>query len=160
MPLDNYSNTASDSSQPYNQSYSSLLKELGSSAKDLMRSEILLVTTELKTVSQRVARHSAQAAAFGGLLVMSLFPFLAFLVIGLGELLDGRYWLSSLIVAIACAAIGGPLAYRAFKKIKEEDLDFTRSRTSLEHGAHSIQAKVDEIKDAARGERHETNKYH
>jgi hypothetical protein len=137
-------------------SYASVLKELGTSAKDLLQSELHLMTAELKHVGNAVGRHMAQAAAFGALLALSIFPFLAFLVIGLGELLDDRYWLSSLIVAIVCAAIGGPLAYRAFKKIKEDDLKFTHTKASLDRSLESVQGKFEQVKVAARGDQYGT----
>lgn len=141
-------------------SYASVIKEIGTSAKDLLQSEIRLMTTELKHVTQLLGRHSAQAAAFGALVALSILPFLAFLVIGLGELLDGRYWLSSLIVAILCAAIGGPMAYRAFKKIKDEDIKFTHTKSGLDKGLSAIQQKFDQVKDAAtRGDYHEARQH-
>ncbi|MEZ0391974.1 MAG: phage holin family protein [Pseudobdellovibrionaceae bacterium] len=135
-------------------SYGSIIRELGMSAKDLIQSEISLMTAELKHVAQDVGRHSAQAAAFGALLALSVFPFLAFVVIGLGDLLDGRYWLSSLIVAVICAAVGGPLAYRAFRKIKENDIKFTHSKAKLQRGLEAFSGKIDQVKDAARGDRY------
>lgn len=138
-----------------NRSFSSVVRELGSSAKDLIQSEINLMTAELKHVGRDVARHSAQAAAFGALLALSIFPFLAFIVIGLGDLLDGRYWLSSLIVAIVCAVVGGIFAYRAFKKIKEDDLDFSHTKYGFNKGMNAVSGKFEQVKDAARGEQYE-----
>lgn len=155
MAIENYS-------QPHDgtASYGTVLRELGQSAKDLVQSEIRLMTTELKQAGQKVGRHSAQAAAFGGLLVLSIFPFLAFVVIGLGQLFGDNYWLSSLIVAIVCAAVGGPLAYRAYKKIKDEDLDFSATRETLDREVYTVKERVNEIKDAARGDRHESDQLH
>lgn len=143
-----------------NLSYGTVLKELGQSARDLIQSEIRLIGLELKNATHKVSRHSAQAAAFGGLLVLSVFPFLAFVVIGLGQLLDDRYWLSSLIVAIVCAVVGGIMAYRAYKKIKEEDLDFSATKSTWNREINTVQERMNEIKDAARGERHDTNQFH
>jgi len=141
-------------------SYGNILRELGLSAKDLVQNEIHLMTSEIKISAKKVTEHAAQAALFGGLLVLSVFPFLAFLVIGLGEMLDGRYWLSSLIVAVVCAAIGGPLAYKAYIKIRDKDLNFPYTKEALDRGIHTVQRKLDEIKDAAKGERHETAHIH
>lgn len=141
-------------------SYGSVLKELGQSAKDLVQSEIRLMTAEFRVATQKVTRHAAQAAIFGGLLVVSIFPFLAFLVIGLGDLLDGRYWLSSLIVAVVCASVGGTFAYSAYKKIKTDDLDFHRTRNSLDRDVQVVQNRMNEIKNAARGDRHEYDQFH
>jgi hypothetical protein len=143
-----------------NLSYGSVLRELGNSTKDLIQSEIHLITSELKQSGETFAKHSAQAAAFGALLALSVLPFIAFLVIGLGEILGDRYWLSSLIVAVIFAAIGGPFALNAFRKIKSEDFKFTRTRASVDRGAQVMKAKVEEVKDAAKGERYEQNSLH
>jgi len=157
MYTDSFSqpNGTSSSGSARDRSYSSVIRELGSSAKDLIQSEINLMTAELKHAGQDVARHSAQAAAFGALLALSIFPFLAFIVIGLGELLAGRYWLSSLIVAVVCAVIGGALAYRAYKKLKDNDLKFNHTKAGLNRGLAAVQRKSGQVKEAARGEHYE-----
>lgn len=149
------------SSEPLeNPTYGAILKEVVQSAKDLVASEIRLMTTEIKFVAQRLSKHSALTAIFGGLLAISVFPFLAFCVIGLGDLLDGRYWLSSLTVAVICAAVGGVMAYRTYQKIKEEDLGLPYTKSSLSREAQIVQEHVSEIKNAVRGEHHETNHVH
>ena len=140
-------------------SYGSVLREVGQTAKELVRNEARLMSLELRNVAQKVARHSAEAAAFGGLLVFSIFPFLAFLVIGLGHLLDDRFWLSSLIIAIACAAIGGFFAYRAYRKITDEDLDLSMTKSSLNREKHTLQNKINDLKHAVRGDRHDKQEY-
>lgn len=142
------------------ESYGSVLKELGESAKDLIQSEIFLLTEEFKATSQKVKKDLAEVVAFGTIMALSVFPLLAFFVIGLGNILDGRYWLSSLLVAVLCAGIGGPMAYRALKKIKEQDIDFSRTRRSLDRSAQTIQRKFDEVKVHAKGENHEAKHFH
>jgi hypothetical protein len=156
MSVDNIS----DKNVNDNLSYGNIFRELGQSTRELVRNELTLVTTELRQASKNLVDHSTQAAIFAGLLMISVFPFLAFLVIGLGDLLDGRYWLSSLIIAVVCAAIGGPLAYRAFRKIKDRDLGLPYTMETLDQGAHVVQRKLEEIKHAAKGDRHETNHVH
>lgn len=120
-------------------SYGAVLKEVGTSAKGLIESEVDLVKAELKDTGDRLQQHTAQAAIFGALLAISVFPFLAFLVIGLGRLLNDQYWLSSLIIAVVCAAVGGSMTYSAYKKISQEDLTLPRTRESLEHNKEVIE---------------------
>lgn len=115
-----------------------VVAEVGTSAKDLVKSELDLARAEIKQSAAEVGRHSAQAAIFGTLLMLSAFPFLAFLVIGLGRILNGRYWLSSLLVAVVCAAVGGIMAYRAYKKIKHTDLSLPRTREKVEETKHHL----------------------
>ncbi len=143
-----------------NQSYGAVMRELGSSTKDLIHSEINLMTAEMKYTAQNVGKHIGQAIIFGSLLVLSVFPFVAFLVIGLGNLMGNQYWLSSLIVAIVFAAIGGPMAYRSFKKIKEEDLKLPHTQAAVERQRSMAQQKFDDVKSAAKGDRYESQRFH
>ncbi len=143
-----------------NPTYGTVFKELGQSAKELFQNEIHLMTAEIKQTATKFSRHSAQAALFGGLLALSTFPFLAFAIIGLGELLDGRYWLSSLIVAVVCAAIGGVMTYRTYQKMKEDDLSLPYTKSTLDREVHVVQSRINDLKKAAKGGRHEINSYH
>ena len=136
------------------QTYAELLREVASSSKDLVQSEITLITAEFKETIQRAQTHLAQSMIFCCILALSVLPFIAFLVIGLGELLDGRYWLSSLIVAVAGAIIGGVFAYRSYRKLKHLDMDFSHSREGLKRSAQSAIEKFDEVEDAVKGETH------
>ncbi len=137
-----------------------ILREVGRSVKDLLHSEVNLVTLELKESGEKATRDLIRAITFGSLLALSTIPFLAFLVIGLGQLLNDRYWLSSLIVAIVCAAIGGPLAIKFFKKISEEDLKFPHTRSTLAQGAESVKQKFENIREAAKGEKYDKIELH
>jgi len=136
-------------------SYAAVLKELGSSARDMVHSEFALVKAELTETARNVGNHASQAVIFSALLLVSVIPFVAFLVIGLGELLGGQYWLSSLIVSVVFAAVGGAFAYRAYRKIREEDLDFSRLRRNADRNVDRVEAQLEKIKEAVRGERYE-----
>ncbi|MBX3021174.1 MAG: phage holin family protein [Bdellovibrionales bacterium] len=139
-------------------SYASALRDVVGSAKDLLHSEVGLVKAELSDHAHRIARHSARGAIFGALVALSVIPFMAFLVIGLGELLDGRYWLSSLIIAVIFGAGGATLAYQAYQLLKEEDFSLPRARRGLERQMESVQEKVQEIKTTVKGEANELNR--
>ena len=132
-------------------SYGEAISKLSGSALELVKSEIALMRVEITQASKKLSRDANMAAIFGGLTIASVFPFLAFAVIGLGLLLDGQYWLSSLIVAVICAAIGAIGAYIAIKKFKQ-DTDLPHSRRALKQDPKSIAAKISEIKKAAKGE--------
>lgn len=147
-------------SQGEHLSSGTLLKEVGKSVKDLIQSEVLLVTTELKESFQKIARDFLQAVGYGALLALSTLPFLAFLVIGLGEILNNNYWLSSLLVSVFLAAISAPLAMKAWNKIKAQDLDLPHSRESFARGARTVEQKLSEIKDAATGGNYENTRSH
>lgn len=143
-----------------NRSFGAVMKELGNSTKDLIHSELNLLTAEVKSTTQIAAKHIVQMVTFGTLLVLSIFPLMAFLVIGLGELLNDRYWLSSLIVAVVFAAVGGPLAYAAFKKLKNVDFTLPHTKASLNTEIATAQQKIEDLKTAAKGDRHEPHTFH
>lgn len=136
-------------------SYGEALAEVIDCSKDVIRSEINLFTTEFKSFLPAFTKNASQAIIFGYLLAISIIPFLAFLIIGLGEILEGRYWLSSLIVSIVCAAIGAPLYFRAFNKIKTEDFKFTQTRSSLSEALSVTKEHVKAVKSASEGDRYE-----
>ena len=141
-------------------SYADVLSEVIGSTKDVIRSELNLFTIEFKAFMPNFTKHVRQVAIFGSLLVLSVFSFLAFLIIGLGEILEGRYWLSSLVVNVVLAVIGGPLCLNAFRKIKMEDFKFIRTKQSLNHTLRTTKEKVQEVKTAAQGARYEQNTIH
>jgi hypothetical protein len=145
-------------------SYVTLVREMTASAQKIVQNEITLARAELREIGPALARHTAQMAAFGALAVLSVFPLLAFAVIGLGHLMGDRFWLSSLIVGVVCAGIGIPLAYQAFKKMKDEDLKFRRTREGIENGVQAVKSTVKTIADSLEGEHpygtNQTNLHH
>ena len=136
-------------------SYGEILREVGRSTKDMIQSEVNLVGTELKQITKDLGSHLGQVDIFGALLGLSVLPFLAFAVIGLGELLQGRYWLSSLIVAVVCAVVGGGMAYRAYRKIVSFDLNFSRVKDTVARDANRIEATIEQVTDAVKGAHNE-----
>lgn len=138
-------------------SYAQVLNEVIDSTKDVIRSEMNLFTTEFKAFLPDFTKHAGQTAIFGFLLALSVLPFLAFLVIGLGEILDGRYWLSSLVVSVVCAVIGGPLCLNAFRKIKLEDFQFVQTKQSLGYVLRATKDRMQAVQTAAKGVRHDQN---
>jgi hypothetical protein len=131
------------------QSTGSVLREVGVSVKDLIQSEIMLAKAEIKDSISVFSKHASQVGIFGALAAISVLPFLAFLVIGLGNVLDGRYWLSSLLVSIFCASVGGALAFQAYKKIKREDFSLPRTRHSIDREKHLVSDRVQDIKETS-----------
>jgi hypothetical protein len=125
-----------------------VLREIGSSAKDVIHDEIVLLKEEVKDSAARAGRHSVQLALFGSLVALSILPLLAFVVIGLGELWGHRYWLSSLVVGLVCLGAGGYMALKIFRKIKDEDLKLTHSRRGFDREMRSLREKIDDLKAA------------
>ena len=132
------------------QTFASVIREVSTSVKDMVQSEVDLIKAEIIDSSRNLGKHAAEAAIFGALAGFSILPFLAFLVIGLGTVMEGNYWLSSLIVAVVCAIVGGVMTFRAYKKIKEQDLTFPATRQTLEQEKETITEKVEDVKDATK----------
>ena len=128
-----------------------ILSQIGKSLKDLVQKEMELAKLELKDSAVKVFRHSSRTAIFGLLLLISALPFLAFLIIGIGELLNDNYWLSSLFVSVIFAVIGGSMAVLAYRQIKKEDLTLPRTRESIQNEMETMTKKAQELKATASG---------
>lgn len=135
-------------SERQDQSFTALFGELRSAIIEIISSEIALIKEESKETGARLARHAVKAAIFGALLALSTLPLIAFLVIGLGKLLNENYWLSSLIVGVIFAVVGGVFAAKTVKEIKENDLDLPETRHIIEREKEVFQRKLNELKDA------------
>ena len=127
---------------------------LKSSIQDLMRglsslvkSEANLVRVEFVESSRDLGRYVAFVIFIGILALLGLIPFIAFLVIALGKLLQGNYWLSSLIVSVTLTGISGVLGYLFFRKIKSKDLTLPQTRNSLQSETELLKNKVHEISE-------------
>ena len=129
-------------------SFGGLFRDLGATAKNMLRSEVDLAVAELRGNLKETYQLTVKAALFGALAGLSALPFLAFLVIGLGELLGERYWLSSLIVSLVCAVGGGIPAYRAYQRLVNHEFSFHRTKENLEQQQRVVRDQVENLKDA------------
>ena len=108
------------------------LSDINRAIQRLVRAEFRLLQAEIKDASGRVGGDIRSAVMFTAIAMLGILPFLAFVVIGLGRILNDNYWLSALIVSVLCFGVGGTLAYRAFSRITAEDMSLPRSRRSLD----------------------------
>jgi hypothetical protein len=120
-------------------SFGSALHEVNDTLKRLVRSELDLLKSELAETGMRFSARAVRAAIFAALLALSIFPFLAFLVIGLGQLLGDRYWLGALIVSVVCAVVGGALAYRFYRSLRTDDMKLPHTRKSFKRTMTLVQ---------------------
>lgn len=131
-------------------SIASTLKELVSGLQSLLRGEIHLATAEVKGSVKEAGRNAAFTAVFAIFLILGFLPWIAFLVIGLGLILGGKYWLSSLIVSVVHLIIGGAMAVRFGKRIANEDFRLPITRQSLKSEAELVKGQLRSVKEAAR----------
>ena len=108
------------------------ISDINRAIQRLVRAEFRLLQAEIKDASGRVGSDLRNAVIFSAVAMLGIMPFLAFVVIGLGRILNDNYWLSALIVSVLCFGIGGFTAYRAFQRITSEDLSLPHSRRSLD----------------------------
>jgi uncharacterized membrane protein YqjE len=99
------------------ESVSSLLKQISTDSTHLIQQEIALAKLELKESASAVGKTAAQLGIAIGLALPGMLSVVAFLVIGLGDLID-NYWASALIVGVVFLAIAGILAKRALANLK------------------------------------------
>ena len=107
---------------PSDASLGELLKRLTSDTADLVRHEAALAKAELRETGSALAADGAKVGAAVGLALAGALSLTAFLVIALGNLLDGAYWLSALIVGVVMLGVCAFLAKNAVNDVKRRGL--------------------------------------
>jgi hypothetical protein len=95
-----------------------LFRDLTTETSELVTKEIALVKAEARQTGATLARDGARVGTAIGLAFTGVLALTAFLIAGLGDLLNGRYWLSALIIGVLFLAIGGGLVKSAISDIK------------------------------------------
>jgi uncharacterized membrane protein YqjE len=128
---------------------SELLKRLAGEGTALVRSEISLAKLEMREMAREVVLDSAKLAAAIGLAMVGLLALVTAAIIGLGNLLNGQYGLSALIVGVVLLAIGGGLAAAGIKGLKDVPKPEETMRSlqrDREWAAHEAREFRDEIR--------------
>lgn len=125
--------------------YGSIAKELLNSFEHVVQSEARLARAEVSEIVNDVKKEVSRAAIFGGLAVAGFLPILSFLVIGLGRLLNGNYWLSSLIVGVVMIGIGVGFTLGSVRRIRHHDYSMPHLRDSLQDQRVTIERKIDQV---------------
>ena len=99
-----------------------LLKRLTSDTADLVRQEAALAKAELRDTGSALAADGAKIGAALGLALAGALALTAFLVIALGNLFGGAYWLSALLVGVVFLGVGALLARNAVNDVKRRGL--------------------------------------
>jgi hypothetical protein len=95
-----------------------LFKRLTTDTAELIRQEATLAKAEIRETGSALAGDARDIGIAAGLALAGALCLVAFLVLALGNLLDGRYWLSALIVGAVALVVGMMLAKNAVKDIK------------------------------------------
>lgn len=100
-----------------------LVKGLAEDAGDLVRQEIALAKLEMRETASSMMKSATSVAVGGVVALLGGMALTAFLVVLLGgPIFGGNYWLSSLIIGVIMLVVGGMMAKRALKDMKERGL--------------------------------------
>jgi len=123
-----------------------LFTRLTSDTTELVRQEVALARAEMRQVGGTLARDGARIGIALGLALAGALALTAFLVLGLGELLGDRYWLSALIVAVVLLLVGGLLARGAIADVKRRGLTPQATVNSLKEDAAWAKQEASAVK--------------
>ena len=123
---------------------SAIIRELVTGLSGLIRSEIKLARTEMTQNIQDLISNLARVVASATLMWLGILALTAFVIMGLGDLLGGHYWLSALSVGIIFVATGALFTFHAIKKMRK-DLTLPRTLDSLGEDQQLLSESASEI---------------
>ena len=124
-----------------------LLKRIGQDAGTLVKQEITLAKLELRESVKGLAKDAGKLGAAAGLGLFGAFAFLAFVIVGLGDLID-NYWLSALIVAVLLLGAAAVLAKGAMNHMKKNSLAPQETVQTLKEDQRWAQREAQQFKQA------------
>jgi uncharacterized membrane protein YqjE len=122
-----------------------LFRQLAEDATTLIRQEVALGKAELRESAKAVGRDAAKVGMAIGIAALGALAATAFLIIGLGALIDS-YWLSALIVAVVYFAVAGILAKQAKSDLENRELKPVRTMETVQADARWAKQEVAEVK--------------
>lgn len=135
-------------------SVSELLKRLLAETGELVRAEANVIKLEMQENTRAMIIDGIKAAVYSGIALLGVLSLVAFLVIGLGDLLtQGEYgvrgfWISALIVGLVLGGIGGVMAYRHAKHLGQHT-SFAQTKHALRNDRVALKEGINKIKEAA-----------
>ncbi len=108
-----------------------LVKTLVAEAGALAQSEADLIKLEVQESTRAMIIDAVKTAIYSGVALLGILSLTAFLIIMLGQLIDGTdpsgYWISALIIGVILTVAGGMMAAWHARRIGEHaDLPTTR----------------------------------
>ena len=124
-----------------------LLKQFGQDAGTLVKQEIALAKLELRESLQSFTSDAGKLGAAAGLALFGAMALLAFLIIGLGALID-NYWLSALIVAVVLLGAAAILGKGALNHMKQTSLTPEETVQTLRDDQRWAKREVQDFKQS------------
>lgn len=124
---------------------SDLLRRFAQDAAGLVRQEIALAKLELREAARAYIRDSAMLGIAAAAALLGTMVFLAFVVIGFGQLI-GNYWLSALLVSLMLFAAAGGLAAVAIAHLRRNSVAPEATVESLKNDRKWAQSEARDLK--------------
>lgn len=119
-----------------------LFSELATETSNLVKQEVALAQVELTQKAVKVGKNIGFLVVGGAVAYAALLAFVAALIIGLGRLLDGNYWLSALIVGVVILAAAAVLIMSALSALKNTGLTPTQTVETIKEDAQWLKDQV------------------
>jgi Putative Actinobacterial Holin-X, holin superfamily III len=123
-----------------------LFRDLTTETSELVTKEIALLKAEARQAAATLARDGARLGLAVGVAFTGVLALTAFLIAGLGDLLNGRYWLSALIIGVLFLAIGGGLVKSAIADFKRRSLEMKQAVETLKDTGKWAKQEVQQVK--------------
>jgi hypothetical protein len=130
----------------HERSLGELFRQLTSDTSELVTKEIALVKAEARLTAATLVRDGAKVGTALGLAFAGVLALTAFLIAGLGDLLNGKYWLSALIIGVLFLAVGGGLLKSAVDHIKRRGQSVKHSVETLKDTANWAKQEARQVK--------------
>ena len=124
-----------------------LIRRFGQDAGTLIKQEITLAKLELRESVKGLAKDAGKLGAAAGLGLFGAFAFLAFVIIGLGDLIN-NYWLSALIVAVLLLGAAAVMAKGALASMKKNNLAPQETVQTLKEDQRWAKREVQDFKQS------------
>ena len=122
-----------------------LFGQLSTDASRLIQQEMALAKAELRETASMLARDAAKFGVAAVLGLLGALAATAFLIVGIGDLLD-NYWASALLVTIVYLAAAGFLAKSAANDIKTRGVKPEETLRTLKEDADWAKREAQALK--------------
>ncbi len=130
-PRDRINAFGSDRHAQQEASLGDLLSRLTSDTTALVQQEVALAKAELKQTGIRLGKDAAKIGVAVALAFVGGLALTAFLIIALGKVLGGSYWLSALLVGVVAFGVGYAMVKSAIKDIGDRGITPQQTVDSL-----------------------------
>lgn len=127
-----------------------LFRSLSEDTAELVRQEMQLAKAELRETGGRVARDGARLGVAMTLANAGLLALTAFIILALGRLFGGAFWLSALILGVVWLGIGWWLGQSALSDLKQGGVAPTRTLETLREDAGWAKREAGVLKNELR----------